>query len=156
MLKYACEALWNLGLDNDDNRRRVAQAGSVEVVVKAMKQHPFNVRLLEHASALLQNLSTHTDEENRKECEERRSLIGKAGGVNAVTKAIQRHPSFTELVKVGCGTLRNLCVGNDDNRRRVAQAGGCRSGSEGHEGSSVQCAPLRTGMCCATYSIYAY
>ena len=74
MLKYACEALWNLGLDNDDNRRRVAQAGGVEVVVKAMNQHPYNVPLLEHASVVLQNLSTLTDGKTCKECEKRRSL----------------------------------------------------------------------------------
>ena len=55
---------------NDDNRRRVAQAGGVEAVVKAMNDHPFNVLLLEKACVVLQNLSTHTDKRNRKECED--------------------------------------------------------------------------------------
>ena len=35
-------------------------------------------------------------------CEAQRALIGKAGGVEAVTKAMQSHPSFTELLK--CAT----------------------------------------------------
>ena len=49
---------------------------------------------------------------------------GKAGGVKAVTKAIQRHPSHATLLKCACGALWYLGVGNNDNRRRIAQAGG--------------------------------
>ena len=41
-----------------------------------------------------------------------------------MTKAMRSHPSFTELLKCAYGALMNLCFGNDDNRRRVAEAGG--------------------------------
>ena len=124
LLTFACGVLWNLCFGNNDNRRRVAEAGGVEAVVKAMNDHPFDELVLERTCHLLLRLSTHADETNRKLCEERRSLIVQAGGVEAVTKAMQRHPSFAKLLKCACETLRNLCVDNDDNMRRVAQAGG--------------------------------
>ena len=100
LLKYAFVVLRNLCVDNDDNRRRVAQAGGVEVVVKAMNNHPSAELLLEQACAVLQNLSTHTEKRNRKLCEDRRALIGKAGGVEAVTKAMQKASIRREAVEI--------------------------------------------------------
>ena len=72
------------------------------MVVKGMNDNPFDELGLEKACAVLQDLSRHTDERNRMEGVERRSRIGKAGGVEAVIKAMQRHPSVAKLLKKAC------------------------------------------------------
>ena len=82
--------------------------------------------LLEHACSALVDLSWFYKEENRKEAEERRAVIGKAGGVEAVTNAMRLHPTVVSLLKYACWALRNLTAYNDDNRRRIAEAGGIR------------------------------
>ena len=80
--------------------------------------------LLEQACAVLHILSTHTDGDNRKLCEERKALIGQAGGVKAVTKTMRTHASYAELLEYAFGALFYLCIFDNDNRRRVVQAGG--------------------------------
>ena len=82
--RHGCFALRHLVVCNDDNRRRVAQTwGGVETVIKAMKNHGSDEFLLEHGCMALVDLCAFNDEKNRKEAEERRALIGKAGGGGA-------------------------------------------------------------------------
>ena len=124
LLNYACGALENLCMSNDDNRRCVARAGGVQAVVKAMNEHVSDESLLEHACILLAYLSTHIDEQNAKDSEGRRALIGETGGVEAVINALQRHPTAAVLARHSCKALGNFCLTNDLNRKRIAQAGG--------------------------------
>ena len=94
------------------------------MVVKAMNDHASDERLLEHACHVLLNLSCYRHHQN--EADERRALIGQAGGVEAVTNAMQHHPSFVALLECACSVLRNLCVDNDNNARRIDRAGGIK------------------------------
>ena len=90
-------------ITNDDNKRRVAHAGGVDVVVKAMKDHPSAELLLENACIVLLNLSLHVDDE---ETEGRRAVIGQAGGVEAVTHSMQQHPTMVVLLEQACCASR--------------------------------------------------
>ena len=123
--RHGCFALRHLVICNDDNRRRVAQTrGGVKMVIKAMTNHWSDELLLEHAFSVLVHLCAYHDEKNRKEANKRTALIGNAGGVEAVINSMRLHPTVVPLLKCACMALRNLSCYNNDNRLRIAQAGG--------------------------------
>ena len=123
--RHGCFALRYLVLCNDDNKRLIAQTwGGVETVITAMNNHGYDELLLEHACFVLWCLCWFCNEKKRKEADERRALIGKAGGIEAVTNAMRLHPTVVPLLKYACWALINLSSNNNDNKIRIAQAGG--------------------------------
>ena len=127
--RHGCSALGHLVWRNDDNRRRVAQTrGGIETVIKAMNNHGSDELLLQYACMALVDLSWFNKEENRKEANERKALIGKAGGVEAVTNAMRLHPTVVSLLKYACWALGNLSA-NNDNRRRKSFSTQCKNTS---------------------------
>ena len=117
--------LKNLCVDSDDNRRRVAGSGGVEAVVKAMNDHPSAELLLEHACMMLTHLcTTNVDKKKEKESEERRLVIERAGGVEAITNIMTGHPTVLGLLRCSCWALQTLCVGDEGNKKRVVESGG--------------------------------
>ena len=95
--RHGCSALRHLVWRNDDNRRRVAQTrGGIETVIKAMNNHGSDELLLQYACMALVDLSWFNKEENCKEANERKALIGKQG---------ESRPSPTR-----CGCIRRSCL----------------------------------------------
>lgn len=113
---------------DNDNKRRVVQAQGVETVIKAMNNHTSDTILQRHACAVLVELCSQNnnkkDKTKRRQEHKQRTLVGKAGGAEAVIHAMKLHPNVPLLLLNACTALRNLSFWHKQNRIRIGQAGG--------------------------------
>ena len=93
--QYGCGALCNLAASHAENQTRIASAGGIEAVVKAMQTHPQCVVVALRALRIL--AASHAENQTR---------IASAGGIEAVVKAMQTHPQSVEVQGAGCGALK--------------------------------------------------
>ena len=110
-----CMALLNLANHHAENRTRIASAGGIEAVVKAMQTHAQSADVQQEGCGALWNLAfNHAENQSR---------IAAAGGIEAVVKAMQTHAQSADVQQEGCRALRNSSFNHAENKARIADAG---------------------------------
>ena len=85
---------------DDEIGMRIASAGGIEAVVKAMQTHAQSADVQQEGCRALRN-SSFNHAENK-------ARIADAGGIEAVVAAMQTHMQSAEVQRKGCRALRNL------------------------------------------------
>ena len=107
----------NLAANNDDNKKRIGEAGGIAVILRMLDvQGASNADVAEKGCGALLNLADNADNKNR---------IGEAGGIAMILRMLEVHGvSNAGVAKQGCGALYNVTCNNDDNKKRIGEAGG--------------------------------
>eukprot|EP00529_Nitzschia_sp_RCC80_P004281 CAMPEP_0113456238 /NCGR_PEP_ID=MMETSP0014_2-20120614/8784_1 /TAXON_ID=2857 /ORGANISM="Nitzschia sp." /LENGTH=920 /DNA_ID=CAMNT_0000347685 /DNA_START=806 /DNA_END=3568 /DNA_ORIENTATION=+ /assembly_acc=CAM_ASM_000159 len=99
LLEMACGTLWNIVEHSSDGRKHVIESGAIEVLAAIMMMHPDTTATLQQACGVLSNITTDSDAAQ---------AIVNAQGVNIVAETMRNNNTATELLELGCLTLRNL------------------------------------------------
>ena len=110
-----CAALWKLA-GNDDNKKRIAEVGGIEMILSMMEKHgESNAGVAEKGCVALWNLAVNDDNKKR---------IAEVGGIEMILSMMEKHgESNAEVARAGCGALRNLAI-NADNKGKILAANG--------------------------------
>lgn len=102
LLSSACGALRNLAYKHATNKKDIAQAGGIVMIMNAMKQYPQDTELQSAGCDLLRNLS-HDSDHNQ-------ASIVQEHGVDTILAAMKGHQCHVETQAYGCAVL-SLLVG---------------------------------------------
>jgi hypothetical protein len=110
----ACSIICNLTSDMDHHENIKLKKG-IRAVLSAMRQHPWNARILETCFAALCNLasSIHLQE-----------LLGQEGAIEVILASMSMHPKDCSINEYGCATLSNLSMNCKANQALIAQDNG--------------------------------
>ena len=111
-----CRRLVELGNDDDANDSRIAAAGGIEAVLRAMGAHAGDARVQESGCGALMNLMYNSPE--------RKAAVAAAGGLEAVLRAMGAHAGAAAVQQDGCAALMNLAGYSPERSAAVAAAGG--------------------------------
>ncbi len=106
MQRIGCMAivnLTNLKFNNDENRKRLGQAGGCEAVVQAMNRYIRNADIQKFGCMAIGFLANN--DENRKR-------LGQAGGYEVVVQAMNRYVDNADIQLQGCGAIFQLAFNN--------------------------------------------
>ena len=114
----ACGRLGWLATGDDKNRKKVANLGGIEAILKAMNEHAAHAKVQETACEALDNLSFNDDNAVK---------IRNLGGIEALLKAMKDHPAEANVQEKACEALKSLIILNDDNKVTIANLGGVQA-----------------------------
>ena len=98
----------------EENLVYAVEGEMIELTVNAMSQNVENCGLQEHGCSVLANLAVHGDA---------RPKITDCGGCDAVGGSMVVYPMDVAVQSQALVALRNLCVKDDENKVRLANAG---------------------------------
>jgi len=113
-----CDALLRLAYNNDDNKKRIAEAGGIGMILRMMEVHgSSNAEVAECGSSALSFISYNNDDNKKR--------IAEADGIAMILRMMEEHgASNAAVAEYGCGALWMLSYDNDDNKRKILAANG--------------------------------
>ena len=94
MQEDGCYAGGVVALNNDANRRTIAEKGGIDVILAAMKQHPDSTEVQQYGCAALGCVANGNDANQR--------TIAEKGGIEAVFRAMTQHSHHEGVQEWGC------------------------------------------------------
>ena len=158
MQEAACRALVELtpGKDTKEWRKVLKEGGSalaglraeyaalaahgvIDAMVQAMATHACSASVVEAGCKVLRAMARNVDNCVKIAEADHQVKIAKAGGIEAILRAMRGHGGDAEVQAQGCGAFRNLAVKNADNKVKIGEAGGIEAilgAMRGHEGDA--------------------
>ena len=125
--RNGCGALRNLAMGEASFKQHVCNVGGLEAIVSAIHAHHASADVACNGCAALQHIAT-SDVQQREISTDGKSLaaarrlkVVEAGGVTAVTVAMQSHPNNMHMLQVGLAALRSIASGDAACRRAVVR-----------------------------------
>ena len=115
--RAGCDTLWNLAANNNDNQKRIAEAGGIEMILRVMEMHrASNAEVAKNGCGALGTLAVNG--ENQKSIEEK-------GGIAMSLRMMKKHgESNAGVAENGCSVLLKLAYNNTDNQKSIEKKGG--------------------------------
>jgi len=114
LLEAACDLLWSLAFNNTLLKEVIGQQGAIPVILRGMNLHPGVADFLKSACGALSNMCQNPANQ---------SLIAADGGIQCMLGVLEHHRQNVILLPFVFDALASLIVGNQDNGRRLSEAG---------------------------------